>query len=98
MEADTPLDASHLLQHASFVRAVARAALHGDDLVEDVVQETWVVALGAQAKRRGLLRPWLAGVARNQAKSLLRKRSADRGRERRAARLARTERAGPIEG
>ena len=86
MDADGPLDAEHLLQHASFVRAVARAALRGDDLVEDVMQETWVAALGSNAPRRGRLRPWLAGVARNQARSMLRKRNADRRQEQRAAR------------
>ena len=45
MNAGSPPDAEHLLQHAAFVRAVARATLHGDDLVDDVVQETWVAAL-----------------------------------------------------
>lgn len=84
-----PSDAENLLRHAAFVRAVARAALHGDDLVDDVVQETWLAAL-REGRRRGPLAPWLAGVVRNQARSLLRKRKADRRREQRASRSERT--------
>ncbi len=75
-----------LLRHAAFVRAVARAALRGDDLVDDVVQETWVAALEGGAARATRLRPWLGGVARRQAANLLRRRIATRERERRVAR------------
>lgn len=86
MSTRSPLNAEHLLQHAAFVGAVARATLHGDDLVEDVVQATWLAALAGERQRRGPLAPWLAGVARNQARNLLRKRQGDRRRERRVAR------------
>ena len=51
-----------LLEHTAFVRSVARAALRGDDLVEDVVQDTMVTALEESHRRRGPLRAWLAGA------------------------------------
>lgn len=79
--------AAALLEHSQFVRAVARAALGGDDLVDDVVQQTWVAALEGGAARARRLGPWLGGVAWRQAKNLLRQRSAQRRREMKAARL-----------
>ncbi|MEZ6010015.1 MAG: sigma-70 family RNA polymerase sigma factor [Planctomycetota bacterium] len=67
-----------LLEHTAFVRSVARAALRGDDLVDDVVQDTMVTALEESHRRRGPLRPWLGGVARNKARNLARRRAARR--------------------
>lgn len=75
-----------LVEHTAFVRAVARAALRGDDLVDDVVQDTMLTALETSHHRRGPLRSWLAGVARNKANSLIRRRIARRRREQRASR------------
>jgi hypothetical protein len=42
MASGQPLDAEHLLQHAAFVRAAARATLRGDYRVDDVVEEMWL--------------------------------------------------------
>jgi DNA-directed RNA polymerase specialized sigma24 family protein len=43
-----PIKAEDLLAHAGFVRGLARALVSGDDDVDDVVQETWLAALGSQ--------------------------------------------------
>ena len=39
------------LAHADFVRGLARALVSGDADVDDVVQETWVAALGSLPRR-----------------------------------------------
>lgn len=75
-----------LLRHAAFVRAVAHAALRGDDAVDDVVQETWLAALGARPRDPSRLRAWLAGIARRQAANRRRREARRSSRERRAAR------------
>lgn len=71
--------AEELLAHADWLRRLARA-LVGDAAADDVVQETYEVALTSPPKREGALRPWLGGVARNLAR--MRRRSGQR-RERR---------------
>ncbi len=80
-----PVAPEALLEHTAFVRGVARAALRGDDLVDDVVQDTMLTALEESHRRRGPLRAWLAGVARNKARNLIRRRAASRRREERVA-------------
>ena len=78
---DRPLPPPELLlRHAAFVRAVARGALGGDDLVEDVVQETWLAALRGGVERARKLRPWLGSVAYRRAKDMLRRRASERRR------------------
>ncbi len=79
------------VRHTDFVRAAARAALGGDEWVDDVVQETWLVALRGGARRARVLRAGLGGVAWRQAKAVLRQRTAERRRDRRAARAAHAE-------
>ena len=71
--------AEELLAHAEWLTRLARA-LVGDAAAGDVVQDTYEVALAGAATRRGPLRPWLGGVARNIA------RMATRGRVRRERR------------
>jgi RNA polymerase sigma-70 factor (ECF subfamily) len=86
MSTQAPPTIEELLVHAPFVRRVARAALGGDDQVEDAVQETWVAALRHGPRHGGSPRGWLATVARNAAR-ILRRSDVRRGsRERRAAR------------
>ncbi len=78
-----------LIEHAAFVRAVARAVLGRDEgAVDDAVQETWVVALERGESRRGPLRPWLGGVARLTALALRRRRIRAERRDRASARMA----------
>lgn len=74
------------LAHAQFLRAVARGVLGGDAEVEDVLQETFLVAWKEGPRKPGSLKSWLAGVARRLA--LMRRRTQGRqaARERVAAR------------
>ncbi len=72
--ADDP-STEELLAHAEWLRRLARA-LVGEAAADDVVQETYEVALTQPPKRAGALRPWLGGVARNLAK--MRKRAGAR--------------------
>ena len=71
--------AEQLLAQTEWLTRLARA-LVGDAAADDVVQETYAVALAKPPKREGPLRPWLGGVARNVA------RMAARGRTRRERR------------
>ena len=75
MNPDRIPDADALAEHAAFVRAVARAALKGDDAVDDVVQDTYAAALASGPSKPGSLRAWLAGVARRQAAARIRRRA-----------------------
>ncbi|HVG94538.1 MAG TPA: sigma-70 family RNA polymerase sigma factor, partial [Planctomycetota bacterium] len=83
-DAEPALD--DVLAHADFVRGVARAVLGGDDRVEDVVQDTWLVAARQRPRRASALRAWLAVVARNLAYRVLRGSKRRALRERKAAR------------
>src|SRR5687768_3908158 len=86
MDAHAAPTLDDLLVHAAFVRRVARAALGGDDQVDDAVQETWVAALRHGPRHAGSTRGWLATVARNAVR-VLRRGDVRRGRrERHAAR------------
>ena len=74
------------LAHAQFVRAVARGVLGGDRDVEDVLQETFLVASERAPGQPGALRAWLRTVARRLAVDRLRANSRRTRRERGAAR------------
>jgi RNA polymerase sigma factor (sigma-70 family) len=78
MEESLPT-AEDLLAHTEWLTRLARA-LVGDAAANDVVQDTYEAALAKPANRRGALRPWLGGVARNIA------RMSARGRARRERR------------
>jgi RNA polymerase sigma-70 factor (ECF subfamily) len=79
-------DAASLLEHARFVRAVAGAVLRGDAQVDDVVQDTWIAALGHAPRTGGALRGWLARIARNRSLQVLRTGRRRARREERASR------------
>lgn len=76
-----PPDLQTVLSHERFVRAAARAVLGVDDRVEDVVQESLVLALRTGPRIVGVLRAWLGTVARRKAIDLLRRESARRRAE-----------------
>jgi len=80
--------AETLALHEGFVRALARGVLGADDRVEDVVQETWRIALEKAPRDPGRLRSWLGTVARNLALTIRRR---DRSRVRRDPVTARGE-------
>jgi RNA polymerase sigma factor (sigma-70 family) len=67
-----------LLAHTDWLQSLARALV--GDAADDVVQQTFEVALTKPPQQAGPLRPWLGGVARNIAKMTT------RGRVRREAR------------
>jgi RNA polymerase sigma-70 factor (ECF subfamily) len=73
-----------LLAHRDFVRRLARGLVRADQ-VDDVVQETFVAAL-RRPPRRETLRAWLATVARNASRTVLRKQARQLRHERAAAR------------
>ena len=73
--------AESLLDHAGFVRYMARATLHGDGDVDDVVQDTWLAALQSAPRNPGALKAWLGGIARRQAASRVRRDASTRRRE-----------------
>jgi len=81
MERTDTSGAEVLVEHAGFLRGIVAALLADRDAVEDVVQDTWVVAIERPPARGSSLRDWLAGVARNLVRQ--------RGRS--AARRARNE-------
>lgn len=60
-----------LVAHGEWLRRLARA-LVGDAAADDVVQETYEVALRQGPRHEGPLGPWLAGVARNLARMRIR--------------------------
>jgi RNA polymerase sigma-70 factor (ECF subfamily) len=78
-------DPEALLAHSDFVRGVARSLLFDEHAADDVVQQTWLAALGADAPAS---RGWLGAVARNLAIKRLR---GDRRRVAREAAVARHE-------
>lgn len=69
-----------LMAEMSWLRRLARALLKGADGAEDLVQDTWVTAVGRAPADPGALRPWLSRVALNLV------RSRGRARKRRVAR------------
>jgi RNA polymerase sigma-70 factor (ECF subfamily) len=58
-------DVAELLQHAGWVRRLARGLVHDDALADDLVQETWLRALRSPPRAGEPARPWLAEVLRN---------------------------------
>jgi RNA polymerase sigma factor (sigma-70 family) len=63
-------------RHQRMVEAVAYGATRDRTIIEDVVQDTFVVAWHQLARLRDVerLRPWLCGIARNLARKARRNR------------------------
>ncbi len=80
-----PPSPQSLLEHADFLRRLARAMLRDEHEAEDLVQETFTSALSARRGPRGDVRGWLVGIARNLARGIHRSRARRHTRERRAA-------------
>jgi len=70
-----------LLTHESLVRGLARSILHGDDRVEDVVQDTLATALMRAPRDPGALARWLGTISRRLALKVRRGDEARRRRE-----------------
>lgn len=54
-----------LLEHDSFLRAMARRLLGDDVAADDIVQEAWLVALRSAKRPDEVRAGWLAGIVRN---------------------------------
>ena len=78
-------DTTVLLEHAAFLKALARSLVHDEQEAEDVVQETLVAAL-RKPPGHGNLRAWMAAVTRNLSLSALTRRRRRETRERKASR------------
>lgn len=93
---DEQLPGELLLDHAGFVRSLARRMLADENEVEDVVQETMVRALQSGPRRREALPAWLHAVTRNLIFKRLRTRARVQDREEQAARAERLPSAGDL--
>jgi len=83
------IDPAELLAQAGWVRSVVRRLVLDEAQAEEVVQDTWVVALQApRPSQTGGLRAWLAAVARNLARRRRRREVLREAVEREAARRA----------
>lgn len=78
------MDERDLVEHAGFLRNLARHLLSDEHLAQDALQDARVAALQARGVRD--VRPWLAAVTRNLALRILRREAGRRGAERAAAR------------
>ena len=75
-----PPDPEELLAHAGWMRRLALELVGDPTRAEDLVQDTWLVAITRAPRARAALRRWLARVLQNSA------RQSWRGERRRAAR------------
>jgi RNA polymerase sigma-70 factor (ECF subfamily) len=81
-----PVDPDELLTHAAGVRSLAHALVADVSSADDVVQETWRVALERGVPRNVQLGAWLAGIVRRIAHGFGRGEARRRARERAGAR------------
>jgi RNA polymerase sigma-70 factor (ECF subfamily) len=88
--AATHLSVEHLLEHESFVRAVACGLLHDEHAADDVTQDVILKSLQDAGTPRpasvGGLRNWFATVTRNAVRDARRQSTRREAREERAAR------------
>ena len=85
-EGPVPFQPESLLEHSTWVHALARRLVRDDDAADDLTQETLLAALTAPPPEASGLRAWLAAVTRNRARSRYR---SDNRRERREQRAGR---------
>jgi RNA polymerase sigma factor (sigma-70 family) len=67
MDAKPAVSLEELLAHAGWLRALASSLVRDSASAEDLVQDTWLVALTRRPRSGRPLRPWLARVVRNLA-------------------------------
>ena len=75
-----------LLEHAAWVRKLARELVRDPGAADDLAQETWLAFLHARPDEDRPLRPWLGRVLRNAAALRARRRAGSELRERESAR------------
>ena len=81
-----PNDVESLLVHGDGIRRLARSLMRDPGLADDVVQETWLVALRQPPRAGWVPAAWLSGVARHVAMNSLRSATRRRRRESTVAR------------
>ncbi|MEQ8767011.1 MAG: sigma-70 family RNA polymerase sigma factor [Planctomycetota bacterium] len=86
MTTPRPIPIQDLLEHADFVRGLARRLIHDPELAWDVEQETWVAAMQNPPRDRATARGWLGAVLRNFVRRAARDRGRREQRERHASR------------
>ncbi len=62
---ESSIDIARLLEHAGWVRALARRLTQDEAAADDLVQETWLAALKRPPQLEERTKPWLAEVLRN---------------------------------
>jgi RNA polymerase sigma-70 factor (ECF subfamily) len=67
MSVESTASLEELLVHTQWLRALATRLLHDSAGAEDLVQETWIVAMARPPRAGRPVRPWLARVVRNLA-------------------------------
>lgn len=87
MERTHEITPEALLAHSDWIRRLACSLVFDPSRADDVVQETWRVALERPPEHGADLRAWLATVARNIARKLGRSESSRRRREEAVAQL-----------
>ncbi|MBL4771034.1 MAG: sigma-70 family RNA polymerase sigma factor, partial [Planctomycetes bacterium] len=83
---DNALSQELLLEHAVWLRRLARELVRDPGAADDLVQDTWLAALRARPDLGLPLRPWLARVMRNGATQRLRRAAGRAARESEVAR------------
>ncbi|MBK7642265.1 MAG: sigma-70 family RNA polymerase sigma factor [Planctomycetes bacterium] len=79
-------DPALVLEHAPYVRALARSLVFDRELARDLEQDVLLAALENAPRDPHSMRGWLAAVVRNLASKAYRSRSRRQAREQRAAR------------
>jgi len=79
---DRRVGMNELLRHRAHVLAIAMAIVRDRALAEDIVQDTFVVAFAKRAQLRdsAAVTGWLASIARNRARDVLRAQRREHGR------------------
>src|SRR5262245_18995013 len=72
MSRELGLDLEALLRQRDWLRALARGLVREGD-VDDLLQESWLAALGTGTRPRRSLGAWFTGLARNAARGLRRR-------------------------
>ena len=85
MDAEPLFTLDELLAHQGWVRALALSLARPGSEADDLVQDTWLVALEHPPGRGQPLGPWLARVLRNLARRRRRGEARRRAREQRSA-------------
>jgi len=83
----TNVQLQQLLKHEVFLRSLARRLLRDTARADDVVQDTWIVALKSDKRPDEVRRGWLAGIVRNLVRRTYRTEERRTRRERVAARM-----------